>query len=417
MKINYVMKKIFIIFRCFYNVEKADGKDMDKIVLYGAGLLAEKFYAQNKDNYKIMFVIDQSVEKFHNMDVYKLEKVKDKLKALFIVVTASRDNYKTIKNNLEAIGLNEFNDFTWVNHFNKKQVIIYGNCHMSKIKEYLEIQPEFIRKYYISYYRIGDETEEEYPGEKQLANCDVFITQDIRNNNSRNVPGYKELVGKLRENTEVVVVPNLYGVNLFYPQLNGTQDNNIIKEKHLKEIGNPSLDCYEIVDALSSNRDNNIELMFSEGKSKDEIISILERPDYYKEDMILSMFEKEMQKIEEREKDCSFTISDWIKDNYKQKQLFYEPKHPTNALLIEIAKRCMRTLDIHIDENITITVGMDAREIFIYNSVKKILGLKYNIKYIRKFATYGTLEEKPMNFCEYINYYYQWIIDVMENNM
>ncbi len=383
---------------------------MESIILYGAGIYAEKFYAQNKGDVNIEFVIDRSVENFHNIPIYNFEEAKGRLRGKQIIVTMTKSNYISVKKELIQLGLIEFDDFIWVKYFNKKLALLYGNCHMLPIKNYLEMQPEFARIYEIIYYRIGNEEEEEYPSSKVVDRCDLFVTQDIRENNSRHVPGYKELLKSIRSEIKVIIVPNLYGVNLFFPQFHKNENTDMTIRKHIENSRCFTGDTREIFNALSYGNDENIERMYLEGKSRQEIIDKLCDDSLYDEDRIKDMFIKGINKILDRERECTIQISKWILDNYQEKQLFYEPYHPTNVLLEEMAKQCMHQLNLEIYDIVRTPGGMDSREVFIYNSVKKALGLRFQQKYIRNYTRYGTLEDEALNLEGYVDYYIKWML-------
>lgn len=381
---------------------------MKSVILYGAGVLAEKYYTKYRNEYNIEFIIDQKEISFHGIKVYKFEDIKMNLKNKKIIVTANESNYNAIKKLLESVGLIENKNFQWIYHYQKKKAVVYGNCHMGPIVDYLERQPEFATQYYIVYYRIGDSNGKEFPSGVELSNCDLFITQNIRENNSRKVPGYKSLMKYINTYTKTIIVPNFYGINLFFPQLNQINKENIVN-KHINNKNSISINNYEIIDALSCYSDTNIDELLNEGKSKEEIKKTIQDDLFYNHTMIKEKFNREILKIKEREQDCSFSVSEWIMDNYQDKLLFYEPHHPTNELLFQMAKLCMKLLKMEVIEELKPQGGMDAREVFIYNSVRKALGLKFRQKYIRNNMRYGSLDDVPMDENRYIDYYIKWM--------
>lgn len=121
------------------------------------------------------------------------------------------------------------------------------------------------------------------------------------------------------------------------------------------------------------------------------------------------IFEEEMQKLIEREKYCDISISDYIADNFQSKQLFYEPNHPTNELIMEKGRRILKLLNIEIDESVPIARALDGSELFIYGCVKKALGMTFEQKYVRKteYQMY-TLRGRPMDLEEYVENYIKW---------
>ena len=186
------------------------------IILYGISLEGEKFYYKYKDILDIQYCIDRKEQAlFHGYSVFKLtEKIEDLNKHL-IIVTATMSVYEEIKKELTSIGLREFENFIPCTAFGKKLAIVYGNCHMSTLALYLQQNYYFNSEYFIRFYYIG---EWETPSEKELKKCDLLITQDIREKNEFNMPSYMSLVSDIKKEALVVIVPNLYGCNLFFPQ-------------------------------------------------------------------------------------------------------------------------------------------------------------------------------------------------------
>lgn len=95
----------------------------------------------------------------------------------------------------------------------------------------------------------------------------------------------------------------------------------------------------------------------------DEIADAINNTDMYKKEDIIKNFEHEMKKLKEREKNCDIKISDYIEENYRWKQLFYDPNHPTNDVIKEKAIRVLDILNIKSNDKIYTNMGVRYRGI------------------------------------------------------
>jgi hypothetical protein len=141
---------------------------------------------------------------------------------------------------LRKLDLTEFDDFGWSNSFDKELAIVYGNCHMGVMAEYLRGNAEFDRNFEIRYYDVSKIEANGIPSENELCHCKVLITQDIRSTNELVCPSARELIGKTSENCKKIIVPNLHGCNMFYPQ---------VKEHYCRlgdHINENAIDAYTI---------------------------------------------------------------------------------------------------------------------------------------------------------------------------
>jgi hypothetical protein len=388
----------------------------DKMILYGVGLAGEKFFSLYRNKYQFIFAIDKHNNRFfHDMPVYSLEDAKEKIENNYIAIaTETRNTYLEIARLLEELGLIEFDDFRWAKTFDKELAILYGNCHMSRMEAYLSDNIEFDRNFEIRRYDVSRVKIDGAPSESELRHCKVLIAQDIRSDNQLMCPAAEDLIGKISENCQKVIIPNLYGCNLFYPQakvyyypgLNVHVNKNAIdaditleKNSYIKTAAVWTIGY----------RDENIENMYRLGKSIDEIADAIKNEEIYKKEDIIENFNDEMKKLKEREKHCDIKISDYIEENYQHKQMFYEPIHPTNDVVEEKARRVLSILNIKLNERPhTNRGGLDIGELFIYGCVRRALGIEFEQEYIHKYSGALTLYNKAINLKEYIEQYIAW---------
>lgn len=385
---------------------------MKEIVLYGIGVEGEKFYYLYRDKYKIICCVDKYRKGcFHNIPVYSPEKAYKYLKNYFVVIAAREKSYRQIKEVLDSYHLTEFQSYKRSTFLGKDLAILYGNCHMDILAEYLKNNPEFDRKFEIRIHHIYIDNEKNIRDE-EINQCRLLIIQDIQNENFLKVDGKDEIINKFELNCQIIIVPNLFGCNLFWPQLRSgkVRERKRAWEKHIGENRIREIDdMYQLNIIRSMDYDDEyIESVFEKESVSEIVKSILEN-DLYRKDDILDNFKKQMMKIQEREKNCSIKIADYIWENYQNIQLFYEPTHPTNALIIEKGKRILKILGIP-EFDCEIESKMDGYELIIYGCVRKALGLKFSQKYIRKHQKECTLHGYAMDITDYVEAYVNWIL-------
>ncbi len=76
---------------------------------------------------------------------------------------------------------------------------------------------------------------------------------------------------------------------------------------------------------------------------------------------------------------------DFVIDNYKR-QIFYSPNHPTQNVILELARRILKFIDIsdasfqNTDYLLSEKASLVGQDIPIYPKVKEILGLKDSLE-------------------------------------
>lgn len=390
---------------------------MKKTVLYGAGIQGEKFYARWHKRYDIQFVIDRNANgTFHGLPVFSFEEKSAELKNYYIVVAVARMHYDTISQNLKDIGCIEFDDFIWMDNIDKKLMILYGNCHMAIIERYLNANPNVTKDYIVWRYYVAN-VDEKYrvPEDRQLRECSVFITQDIQEENAALVPGFAQLKKKLPSDCVSIIVPNVFGCNMFFPQLYKPTDTvNKVNEIHKANLNMNSklysstavMEC--IIGQLQGMRDRNIDQLYESGKTVDDILTCILDKLTYSAREVEANFQGGLHKLKARECECSIIISDFIEKNFRHMQLFYEPEHPTNNLLFEYGRRILRYLQIELDETQPVEECLDSGEVFIYESVKEALNMEFEQKFIRRNYVNCTLQNRAMDLREYVVNYIAW---------
>lgn len=393
----------------------------DRIVLYGTGMFAEKFYYKFREQFSIEYCIDQRKRKtFHGLEVFKPEEKSCDLKTKKVIVAVAGDKqYNAIRKTLIKMGLKEFEDFLWSYELGKKIAILYGNCHFAVLKEYLIRTPSFALEYTIRFKSVYDKEGDDFyrvPSETELRNCSLLIMQDIRNENSHQLLSVTEIKEMAPDCCKIVVVPNLYGYNLFFPQFLKSPSNEprVASECHVAEIsGNENEEGKRIANiawevGFMINSDENIAFVHNKKLSIEHVISFMEDDNYYDHDDIRNNFDEQIRKIKERESFCDIIISDYLIETLHDKQMFYDPQHPCEHVICEKGRRILLRLGLVPLPECVISPILNDTELFIYESVRQALNLNYRQDYIRIGADHASLQHGCLSREEYVKDVLSW---------
>ena len=248
-----------------------------------------------------------------------------------------------------------------MNEESDKLVLLYGNCQIV-ICVY-----EYIKYFYknIILWKSYNLIENNQPINYDiLQNADIFIYQPI--NDSFGIYSIKDMNKYLKENCIKIIVPFIF-LNSFFPLTNKavavTLDGVIDKRE----------DKYK---NMILNQDIIIEL--NKKYSREEIIEL------YKNDQIdfnyQKMFEENISRMKEKEKECNIKVVDFILDNYKYYQLVKNHLHPNGILIYHYVKQIFKILNLGIPKYIDNPIG-DPPEMYLYTqSSINFFGFEFNIE-------------------------------------
>ena len=331
------------------------------------------------------------------------------MKSKYIIVTVEDLRvYREISEGLKLCGCREYENYIFWRQIDLKLAILYGNCHFEVLEEYLNNNSVFNRRYFIKRYAVtGVRTE--YPTEEDLAECDLLITQDIREENYLNVKSANYFIGKVSDRATVIRVPNLFGCNLYFPQCKESDTEKIMR-MHSDVIVENRLATKLKLWHMIGWEDENLERIIASGEVPitDAMVEMIENQEVYSAEDIWDKFNKEISKLQKRESVCDISISDYILNEYKKVKLFYDPHHPSKELIHEKGRRILSCLGIEIDEETPCKSALDSTEVFIYGCVKKALGMEFEEHLIRKNRYWGSFYQRPMDRKDYVEIYMYW---------
>lgn len=225
-------------------------------------------------------------------------------------------------------------------------------------------------------------------------NCDIFVHQAIRDNNRYGKEyASSQLIAKLKKGCRVIAIPNIYHLPMcFFPQYK--------EEKQLRW----KAETYFFRDSIIDNG-------LRQGVSFKKIDQIYHFQDALSETGF-NFHEEFLHFIDEvrmREKDWDIPVSDFIIQNYRNHQLFYDPNHPTEFFLKYVAseltsilcnRECGEGEETIDDINVR---ALDTYEMPVMEAVKEQGKLLYKNSVIRN--TGKKVVCKKMDVREYIVQY------------
>lgn len=276
----------------------------------------------------------------------------------------------------------------------KKSVVVYGNCHTEIITKMLESCQKFNENYYIiPTKRIQNIKDPKELYEDCYCRCDVFIHQSIRLNNRYGEEYASEkIIARLKQGCKIISIPNVYHLPLcFFPQYSVAPE--------LRKDGV----TYFFRDSIIDSHLNKPFKLLTLAKTD------YDNPNLFDSGDIVASFEAFIDKVRKREKDWDIKVSDYILDNFRSHQLFYDPNHPTNYFLSYIASELLKILlnnDREYANQLKIDKCLDTIEMPICKSVVQALQLDWKNDVIRKTKPYTNRLQCKMNLN---NYVYQYI--------
>ncbi|MDG4656631.1 WcbI family polysaccharide biosynthesis putative acetyltransferase [Ectobacillus antri] len=254
----------------------------------------------------------------------------------------------------------------------KKTCIVYGNCQIQPLRQYLISSTIFNRTYEMinipPVYLCNRETGLDDYYLKKLYNCDLFIYQKVS-------PAYsyylsdEYIISKLPKSCILISFSNTY-FNGYHPQY-----------VHGK------IDPYG---------DKNIIRFLNEGKSKKEIISILSDDNFYSFHDVVTNFHITLDELKRREAELDVTLDDYIEQNYRDIHLFYTINHPNYRISRYLAIKILTKLGMPTQEISQMVIPSELSRYMqpIYPSVIKHL----NINFVRQEERYYTFDRHFTSF-------------------
>lgn len=250
-----------------------------------------------------------------------------------------------------------------------KTILFYGNCQMFAIEQTLIMKKEY-KKIHIPCWTT------EYNKETFLniiKKCDIIVTQPI-NDNYRDVDYLSTnfIINNSNHNCKIIICDSCH-FDFYYFDLTYKIFNNDVLHNPSDYHYNNMIECYNnnfSVDYYIENYVNNESL-----KTSQELDSIAE--DSLNE--LINRYNKNKEQYNQN--NISFvTTHDFIKNNYKDKLLFYSMNHPSKYLIQYICKEIINILQIQntINYDVDILNNNDQPLCILYKCIQQNINFDIN---------------------------------------
>lgn len=405
------------------NVRRAEeNKDIirDKIVnsnvtLIGEAKCIEDFYVQHctKLNIKQIIVTEElaEVNSCLNMQEYKEGVINDNTFYILCVKVKTRGDgsYKKVKNIMDSCNLRIMQNYIRSDVaeavLNKKRIFIwYGYCQVQMLgmeifKKVLENAECFHFRYELDTLPKSYKYED---GIELLKICDyLFYVPIIFNNDKINYKfdDYLPLEAKRLR------IPRMPFMGLYSYKTNSFESFH--KYSLDKKLHWPFAYEESIMDKY-----------ILAGKDNEYIYSELMRPDLIDKKIIERQLKFNFKNLEIAEGQADIKISDYLKENYKERKCYRDGLHYQNFIYFELARRISDKLGLNsidkineLEKNIKYQI-IDYTEIPVLQCVADVLGIKwvnddttYRVKFTEKGAWRGKANVKIVNRKEWIYMY------------
>ncbi len=392
-----------------------------RIILFGAGIIAEEFYEEYKDILNISHCVSNIRKEWgkkmflEQLDVKQFNKkeIQDK----DYIVVCGPIAFKTIEQQLVAEGSRMYEDFV-ESHIasaifqGKKIALFYGQCVLRDLYQCITQIPAFNKEYA----SIWTQSLKDQPVisnrvlfyTKEL--CDLYVyTPKMLDHDSI----YFLSSDELPKGCQSVSISNLV-VSLYWPQIDTKV--TVLNEWYMHPYHiRRNMDFYH---SLYRKADRNINKMVLEGKTTAQIVKCLSDENYYSKNQVDGNKKRCLKLIDIAEKNIDITVGDYIRENYCTKMLYQNYIHPNKCIIWEYIRRFLDKINIsvpdlsQIEEEAPDHIHLGG-DVPIYPSVVKHLQLDF-INDTTKYEIITGEGSVYMTFAEYIEHYAEYTKKAME---
>lgn len=374
-----------------------------RIAIFGCGLEGSSLFYRLK---KAGFNIDYCIDNFRNEDfwgnpVCRLSDLGDSINHTFFYVS-SRKYYGELKSQLDLLGLSEFDDYIKGGAFDRRVVMINANCYGPKIDSYLSNNAEFCSRFFVYDSTPVFDKKTDFSYRQLVKKCDVYIGQDIRDDNAVSPLLSDSFVKKEIKNDCIrIIIPNLVGMGkIIFPQ--SYYRNDPFNEDESLRYG------------MFPYGDRIIDKHYKEGKTKEEIILEIDKGATFSEAIIEEIYNSVVSKFRNRELNWDVKIIDFILENLDRTPIFYDLYHPSNLVYERMVGQILGILGVKDRSVHRMESSQNTFELFVYPEVAKKLGLSYvSSSYELRENTEYCLS-RPMDYKEWIREYIAWCFERKE---
>ncbi|MEB0191013.1 MULTISPECIES: WcbI family polysaccharide biosynthesis putative acetyltransferase [Pseudomonas] len=200
-----------------------------------------------------------------------------------------------------------------------------------------------------------------------LSSSDVVVTHLISNNYNNFPIGTGQLVDTIKAGAKIIVVPNAHYIGYFPSFIYIKDSKGRGVTPRVPEYSHFPSDYHDAFCIAAKIKGYSLEKLF-------------EFYENYKgaADWLEGYIDESLLNLREREQDCDIKISDFIEDNYKNRQLFWTFNHPTNELLIYMVDQVIDKLGLSPVQNKATDEYLQEAILPIFPFISKNLGISFD---------------------------------------
>ncbi|MBD2088989.1 hypothetical protein H6F67_03865 [Microcoleus sp. FACHB-1515] len=269
----------------------------------------------------------------------------------------------------------------------KEPCIIYANCQESIIRQNLLRSEDFNSKFTIcckmprNYEAIQQNLQ--LP-EHLIQEAKLFVYQPLGKEYEKLSTNY--LLNLLPSDCICISLPYIY-FNGYWPQY--------IKSR-------PGFDI--------AYNDSNIAELLKSGKTKAEILKIISSSEVYDVQFLLKRVEDTLNELQRREVETDVKVSKFIRQNFRNLNLFHSVNHPANVLGLEIANQILAYLGLY-------HLSSSAEEEILYGysfPIYPSVAQKLSIEFATPAMKYRFSYDKYLTFHEYLSEFIDRLAEVID---
>ena len=323
------------------------------IILFGVGPVAEKFYMKFRDRMRISHCVSNFAEEWGEkeflgeLDV-KCFKKEDISENDYLIICGPYA-FRTIELQLVRDGLKMYDHFVESNiadaiFSQKKIALFYGGCVLRDIRLCLDKVPSFQNDYTSVFIQTNAHQSITINRVlyymKDIADCYVYTPRILDRDEI-----YMLKKEDLPETCKIISVSNI-SVGIYWPQIE--LDLEVYNPYYLHSYNaRRNLDFYH---SVYRKEDKNINQMVSQKISIPEIVKRLSDEDFYSEKEVLRNEKIAFKTIQMAERAVDVTIYDYVKENYREKNLYQNFMHPDKCIIWEYVRRLLDKMEVSVKE-------------------------------------------------------------------
>lgn len=386
-----------------------------RIILFGVGEVAQKFYQKNRNRLKISHCVSNMKEQWgkqaflNELDVVEFKS--ENIGPNDYLIVCGPFAFRQIEIQLINCGFRMFEHFIESSIAecvleNKKIALFRGSCILRDIYECVITSKTFTEQYAPIYatdnYAVSKFDNRVLYYASKICDCYIYSYRMLRRDKV-----YLLTDEELPKDCVKISVSNITFPG-YWPQADPEIRNS---NKYLIHPYNSKRDLI-FHHTMYRLEDTNINRFMDEGKEFEEIYSLISSKDFYDEKAVKRNLKIAFKSVQIAEQFADIKAMDFIKDNYDKRMLFQNFAHMHKCVIWTYVRRLFEKLQLASEEcdaleEMSPKYIHHGGDIPIYPSVARALELTWydeNMKY--EIMTYHGVEE--MTFEQYVRHYVEY---------